>query len=359
MKKRIALLLTCLLIAATLFAACGQTPATDKVIRWDDSEYSFRISLADFSTAEEDTVFHTYGDYSKDLAISNEVFSTLDEIRPLAVQGTYKFSLHKTSDRWTVETSQTLYAQYERDKVTLSADELAQVSATAEDVAANAPALTDGGGIVLKSVITTGVVFRDISDQTPISSHSEFNGFYIGESNQQLSKYTVSTEYKSDDGDITATVKVDDKDPVDYDLGGTKFIDQNQLLLYVRSLDKSETSFQDSPNVQMFDPLTGEFNTVTFAFVYDSPMIITDPAYTDPETDQHSKRVSLNIVTVTVGGMAYMVQENVPDKVAVDEMKGTGKHLYTTVRFRVGYLAYELNYSDELWNALAESYTTE
>ena len=365
MKKRIALLLLCLLLAATFLAACNNTPATQKFIRWSDEEHVFNISLADFDESEE-KVFNTYydanydKDFYKDIAIQGETFSSHDEVRPTAVVGTYSLSIKLLgTDRWQLTGKQTLFAQYPDSAVRLSAEDLAKVRASAEELAEKAPALSeDGSNVVLKSEIETGVIFKDTPSQTPVSSYTDSHGFYIGTNNhQQISFYKVETTYTETDKNIIATVTFDGKteESKEYKLSNANLIDGNQLLTYIRSFDKSETSFQDTPSVQMFDPLTGTAVAATFGFGYDNPMRITDE---HRETTQ--KNVRLNIVTVSVAGTAYMCQENVPDTVACDKMKGVDRNLFTTVRFRVGYLAYELaDYTQTLWDELSYPLPTE
>ncbi len=391
--KKIALLLLMIFVCVAALAACNSTPATKRDVRWIEGEsHTFKVSLADFAfyppddttPLSERTVFKTYTSgayvnsegtsirFGKDIGISNEVFSSLDEIRPRAVDGTYRMDLAKTqSERMTLTTEQTLYVQYNKISKSQSGDdidltqsanwgELAKLIPAADEIAANAPSLQPSDdSVVLKSVIKNSVTFADQA-MTPYNSSTESNGFYIGVSEQSPSRYKVQTTYDFSEKRPTATVQVDENEPVTYTMGkNAQFFDYNQLLLYIRSFNKSSSDFQDVPSVQLFNPLSGELVSASFGFLYSQPMVLTDNNRATPEL-----YANVNLVSVALGGMAYMVQENVPDTAKLNgklvdivpgevDANGADKCRYTTVRFRVGYLSYELaSYSDELWSAL-------
>lgn len=364
MKRKLALLLLLLVAVATIFVACGQTAATKILIRWEDAEqYDFHVSLAafdpDYGTqkATSLTELFLYNEqngvkFYKDMAITGEVFSDLDEIRPVAVDGKYHFEISKESGNWKFATEQTLYVQYNKSDIKISEAELKPVEDA--EVAANTNLSPSEKTVIFRSVIKTDVTFEDNTTQNPVSSSTDSNGFYIGKSNQQASKYKIETAYDFSGKRPTAKVSVDGKETT-YKLGrNATFIDPNQLLLYIRSFDKSSSSFADNPAVNVFNPQTGELVAASFRFVYNEPLVITDSA-----REQSTKNVSLNAVTVTIGGLAYMMQENIPDyaEISGEILKGendaTDKRKYTTNRFRVGYLAYELEqYDNSVWDAL-------
>lgn len=353
MKKKIAFLLLVLLATTVLLVACSQTEVTETLIRWDNTEeYTFRVALADFTDSvnkSTQTIDGKSVDFTKELSLSGENLDNRDEIRPEAVDGTYNMKIVKSStDRYTLTTTQTLFAQYKTADLTLSNDELSALKASSADIATTS--LTEKADCtILLSVIKQSVVFDTTSSQKPASSTVDSNGFYIGKAQQQQSKYKVETNYDFSGKRPIAKVSVDGATPTEYKLArNSKFIDPNQLLLYLRSYNKSSSDFQDSPSVMMFNPLTGELQTAAFAFSYNTPLIVTDKNKTTPV-----QYVSLNAVSVVVGGYSYMVEENVPDTVAADKMTGSDKFKYTTVRFRVGYFTYELTeYPQAIWDGL-------
>ena len=382
MKRKIALLLLMIIAVAAILVACNQTEATKILIRWENDApnetYTFRVSLADFADDNSDgKVFKTYKDknlyngvtFTKDVAIPGEIFSSRDEIMPYAVDGSYSMEIVKSAtDRWVVTTEQTLYVQYNKvsksqrgEEVRLTErdgwQELKALMASDEEIAATSLEKADDK-VILKSVIKTSVTFAD-NTQKPFNSETISDGFYVGVAKQTASKYTVKTEYDYSGKRPIAKVTVNDE-TTEYKLGrNASFIDSNQLLTYIRSLEKTETSFQDNPAVQVFDPTTGELVVARFGFVYNSPMVITD------SVNNREQKVSVNAVYVTLNGMAYLVQENIPDKAKdangniIDTMQASDTHKYTTIRFRSGYLSYEFSkYVDSVWNALAYPQTT-
>lgn len=368
MKRKLALLILMILALSIVLAACGQTETTKIEIRWTPEDYTFNITLADFvGTTNEFRKYRLNSDtYYKDVAITGEVFSELDEIRPLDVDGTYKLSMQKVAsdDFWTVTSDQTIYAQYNKAKITLIETDLEAITATDAEIAQTTLKPIDGvETIILRSTTQTEVLFKDTIDQTPISSKTKVNGFYIGEQNQQVTSYTVETTYNTGENRPVASISYDGAEAVDYTFDrGAKFIDSNQLLMYIRSLDKSYANgFPSSTMVQVFNPYTQEILTASFGLTHDANMILTDSQrqVTVGDSQQVAEvYTSVNIVTVAIGGFAFMQQENLPDTLkSVDLHAGSGndsdKPKYTTVRFRVGYLAYELQtYSDSVWNAL-------
>lgn len=377
MKRKFALLLFLLLTVVTVLSACNSVPATGVAVRWAgrNESHTFRISLADFQKTDADTnkptnSFAVYKDddgkdYRKDVSPVNEVFSALDEIRPVAVDGTYVINISSdaANSSCTATTEQTIYAQYAKVSVAQNGTELnlpacdnweqlAERLASPEEIAATSLTEADDK-VIFKSTSRTSVTFSD-NTQQPISSSSEVHGFYIGLLNQQVSEYKLQTTYDFSNSRKPVVKVVCNDVEKEYALArNTSIIDANQLLLYVRSLEKTSTSFQDTPSVRIFNSLTGETLPASFSFTYDFAAVITDPS----RTEAPEKHVSMNIVYATVNGHHYMVQENIPDAAGIDKTNAGTTPMYTTNRFRVGYLAYELDsYTDAIWNALKPSY---
>ena len=363
MKKRLALLILIILSLTVVLVACNNTVKTEIAPRWESESYTFNISLADFASDDSVDVFKTYihenKPYVKDAAISGEVFSGsreihLDEIRPIDVVGTYQLNITKSdgASSWTVTTKQTIFAQYSKSVVKLSDEELQSILPDAQDTVG----LTAGeDDVILKSVTETEVVFDVNNKQTPLSSKMSVNGFYIGIKHQQVTSYSVDTTYDYSDSRAKAktTKKTSEgEETLEFKFAkNATFIDANQILMYVRSLDKSGSKFADTPSVMVFNPYSQETATASFTLAHDNNMILTRTFDKDGEPTTEKAYTNLSIVSVKIGGVAFMQQQNIPDTLKNVDML-IEKPKYTTVRFRVGHLAYEMaTYSDELWNA--------
>lgn len=374
MKRKIALLVLIILAVGVLLVACNSTEKTSVAIRWDDEEKTYRVALADFA-GDDGAIFKEYKDneggseksYYKDYFLNGENLNNLDEIRPRAVDGTYTTSLKKRGDTWTYETDQVLYLQYDKELLEqsvepLSEGDLAKITATAEEVAQLSFENAEGC-IILKSSTKTSVTFEDTIDQKPQKSETTVNGFYVGKAHQQLTNYTVATEYDFSNAKKPIAKVTLDGNTVEHKLPrNTTAIDANQILLYLRSLNKSQTSFQDNPAVQVFNSFSGELQVARFGMEYQSLAVLT---FKDEE-----KHCAVNSVAVTIDGLPFMHQFNLPDNLKLgdkdlDKMlsgagEGTPESKFTTVRFRVGYLSYELEqYPQECWDALVKSFDAE
>lgn len=360
MKRKIALLILPLFALLAILTACSQAQPTATAIRWDDDEnHTFRITLAEFPSSEDDSADNAF---HKDIALVGEGLNSSDEVKPTDVEGTYTLQIHTNGDVCTVTTSQTLYVKYAESEVTLNPSDNPDIFV--ENVAEVAPSLVDEDPnaeyVVLKSETTTDVTFTT-AKQLPLNSNITVKGFYIGTNHQQVSNYTLTTTYNNDNHKATVESTIDGvTEQKEYKTPNTNFIDAAQLLMYTRSLDKSSSSFQDTPSTRVFYPMTGETLTVSFVLQYNAPMIITD-ANREPA----QKGVSLNNVTVSLNGTPYMLQENIPeyaqksDGEAIDIKPGSDSNAdlrkYTTVRFRVRYFSYELEqYSEDQWEALKD-----
>ena len=392
MKRKIALIVIMILALSLLLAACTQPAVTAIRIRWDKEEtHVFNITLADFANEQSssDPFNYYYADgsattktdsnkdlvYSKDIAFSNE-FRNWDEVKPLAVGGTYTLKIIPATDASSscvVETKQVIYAKYNLKTDTVSGvdfgkySELRNAETAAEKTAEEYRAfgLTKGAGeTILKSTVTTTVTFENVISQKPLSSSVTVNGFYVGTENQNITKYSVSTEYVYEKNKKPVAKITMDGNTTEYTFPKNsegKFIDSNQILTYLRSLDKS-ASFQDSPSISVFNPYTKSLQKANFGLVYDYKVLLTD------NTRDNPLATNLSVVSVTVGNNSFMMQENLTNKLADKELDvfHSGSK-YTTVRFRVGYLAYEIDYANaanttnwnDIWTALSPVPTPE
>lgn len=368
MKKKIALLLGALLLLTGVFAACSNT-ATSKTVRWSDKgeTYTFNINLADFvsggtefnahdvTITKEDGTESTIKCY-RDIGTVQEaaILSTSDEIRPIDAKGTYTMNITlETSSTFKLVTEQVLYSQYET--ATLEAlsclDEFKGSEYDVTNKEEN-PFDNNSGSITLRSKTTSTVIFANNANQVPTSSVKESNGFYIGKIHQGASNYKYETTY--DFENRKALVKKNDGEVEERKLGVSKggaCIDSAQILLYLRSIDKSSSAFADSPAVAVYDPVSDSLSNAVFALTREFNAFLNNNG-----TDVAA---SVNAVYVTVGGRPFITQFNLSDlsekNLDILPATGAGKTCkYTTIKFRSAWYSYELNeYSADIISAIS------
>lgn len=370
MKKRLALLIGVLLLLSAALAACGQTAATERNARWKEGEtYSFNITMADFA-AEGSSLFNSYSKritekdsngeakentvtcYRDNAITSTEsvVLSGGDQLRPKDVKGNYTFSIeYDTSTTRKLVTNQVIYSQYETSKLQElnCLDKLKSCEVKADEN----PFANNDGRTTLCSTTHTEVIFTNDSNQLPQRSVMENKGFYIGALHQGLSNYKYETTYDIANGKVS--VKKDNGEAEERKLNLAKnasCIDAAQLILYVRSLDKSSEAFADTPSVSVYDVTTNSISTASFGLNRNVYAILNNGG---------EAIAKLDLVSVTVGGMPFMSQYNLPDLTSVDGnaydyLPGSGdkRCKYTTVKFRSGWYSYELELTEDLQKTL-------
>ena len=204
--------------------------------------------------------------------------------------------------------------------------------------------------------------------QSPYKSGTTVKGFYIGKTHQEASSYEISTEYtyenKSTVASVTLSVNGGQSSKNDYTIKrfteGT-FIDSNQLFMYTRSFDKTSTSFADNPSVAVYNPMSQKMQTANFLFTASAKAVLTN------ETSLLYAKVPT--LGVLVDGTPFMMQIAAPNMIT-DKSRSDctqfGSQWYakhTPLRFRVGYMSFELNYQvgapqvmpqqgQQLWTAL-------
>ena len=374
MKKRIALLLLLMLALTVVLAACAQAEATKVVPRWDASRvesYEYRITLADFNLAEDGSIssphFKPHGSqdnpFYKDFDVrAGEPFEAQDAVRPVSVSGTFTLTIsHPSSEYDLMETKQVLEVTYnDKDGKLIDKEVLQELSRN------NLVVSNNDGKVTLKSTTETTVEFKHQDNQAPIQSSTKVVGFYIGKAHQEVSVYEISTDYSYEDKNtlvkttLTQNGETTNGEETLKRRSEGSFIDSNQLFLYARSLDKSSTSFQSAPSVTVYNPLSKSLQSANFTLTSSANVVLTD----ETRGELYTK---LPILGITVDGMAFMsqtslpkFQEKLPD---LFDAQGNGPDVtyyggfstakHTTVRFRVGYLSYELTqYEDDIWSAL-------
>lgn len=377
MKKKFALLILLALALTAILAACNNPDATQIIPRWstDGETYVYNVSLADFAESGNSR-FTSYSDngetYYKDFLVRvGEPLDDLDEVRPAAVTGTYTMTVsHLTDDKYDrVETKLELLVSYlyENGKISVGKDKWIELSAELAAVGE-----VTGKHITFDSTTETMVEFNrhDGGKQAPRKSSTKVDGFYLGKSHQEISAYEIATEYDYSGKKTVAKseLKMGGKtDTISETLkryGEGSFIDSNQLFTYTRSFDKTSTSFQDNPSVAVYNPFNQQMQSASFTFTASANAVLT-------RANEQPLYAKLPTVGVAVGGMPFMLQESAPnmlDQKADRTQYGEdwfAKH--TPVRFRVGYISYELNYEVgtpadtnqgiTLWDAL-KNYST-
>ena len=249
--KRISIVLVLALALLVTLTACNNTEETLTTPRWKNGEeLTFTIQKAVLDNAKFE---HNNETYLLEPGTTNYEpnLQTMDEVVPEDVAGTYKMKIevNEAAATCTFTTEQTLYVAYKTTLLTSfdiwntpdeSGHKLSEKIAPSNE---NPFSMTDC--TTLKSVTTTEVVFKNISEQRPLSSKNHVDGFYIGKTAQTLSAYDLETTYEWDDNKVTIYVNGEKQES-----GGSyskKFIDANQILLYSRSLEKSSSSFKDAP----------------------------------------------------------------------------------------------------------------
>lgn len=346
MKKTIALVLL-LVLAMGVLVACNQVVPTDKKIRWENSEsWTYDISLANFSTSSTTT----NGTYYQDFLYSGETnpyTGSGDRVVPNALSGKYVVTVSKDATNTTVETTQTMLATYD----TTSPE--TWLEGSFKDLVDSHTETS----ITLKSETITKVVFSSTPSQTPVSSYTKVNGFYIGNQYQSVTKYEISTEYTVKGNKTIAKVTNDGK-TTEQEISGTNVIDNNQVLMYVRSFDKTSSGFQDNPQVMVFDPLTGSARKMTFVYNA-SQNFLLNHKFSDA-TESSQVATTVNRLDILMDGLPFMTQVNLPsltneklDQINTSVVSSTvAKH--TICRFRVGFVSYQLTeyLTDEMVKAI-------
>lgn len=338
-----------------MLSSCTQsTVKTESVSRWQSSEsYTFNITKAVFESSDtsSSSTYTKYplGTYEYDPAEK-------DELIPDDISGEYTMNLtpvDATQETYQLITTQTLYLRYKKSDLEKLGIALSDTNwSQYVPCDADNPFDKDDAYVVLQSTNNTTVTFKNIAAQTPISSTNILKGFYIGQSHNETNDLDLSTTYNWENNTATIT---DNKTNTSSDFSlSSSLIDANQLLLYLRSLDKSSDKFQDSPSVTVFSALTGNTYTASFSqFKYSCQTYVT---YNGKDV-----AVILNLVGVSINGSTVLLQLNLPDTVnangaSIDLLQSGASNSiskYTTVRFRSGVINYELdNYSQEIIDAI-------
>ena len=382
MKKKIALLILLALALTVILTACGQTSKTTIIPRWstDGESYVYKVTLADLAVDGSSTRFNAYKnpnpddnvDYYKDFDVrSGEPLDSKDEVRPADVEGTFEISItskesgNVTYDTVTTSQNITVSYEYKDGKIksvtnSYSGGRIKTVEAWI-DLPAALEALgekTEKDGvtyIAFTSKTDTTVEFRHDDKQAPQKSWTKVEGFYIGKTNQEASGYEVTTEYKYESKNTVVSIELKANGKTEKITDTLKrrtedsFIDSNQLFMYTRSFDKTSGSFQDSPAVAVYNPLTQKLHTTNFSFTASVNAYLTNG-----DQKLYAKLPSVGVV---IDGKAFMQQTSAPNllEAKADRTRyadnACAKH--TPVRFRVGYLSFELQYGSDLWEALS------
>ncbi|MCM1290143.1 MAG: hypothetical protein NC132_05300 [Corallococcus sp.] len=354
--KKLSLILLLALALSLGLAACNQTTPTAIVARWYDNEhYEFNITKADLDAEAKDG-------YAKEYTVRGEANpNQMDEKVPEDLRGTYVMDIKVEDKVCTFTTEMTLVSLYTADYYNNLPAKIKTDLETAGLVLDETETLELFGetanGKAIRSTTTTLVKFANDKGQRPSHSEKEYNGYYFGETEQEVSASKIVVDYNLDKNKVS--VSVDGKKAEENDVSfnnGANIIDANQLLLYIRSLEKSESSFQDSPSVQVYDPVYNVVRTASFSMTYLCQTFIeykhdkTTGEGEDAVTSSvvETLKAKLTCVAAVIDGQVFMVQMNLPATVNKDAKldvftdASTDYNRYTTVRFRVGAKTFEL-----------------
>ena len=150
----------------------------------------------------------------------------------------------------------------------------------------------------------------------------------------------MTADYKLDENKVVVTTN-GKEETHEVKAPTSKFIDANQLLTYIRSFDKGANKFKDGVAVQVYVPSSNTTYTAHFGFTYAQNCILN--------LNGNANYVKLNSVNCSLGSIAYMQTQNLPDSLAekgLDSLSdGYVGHTanYTVTRFRVGNFSYQLD----------------
>ena len=363
--KKLLLVLTLVLLVLTLgLAACGKNATTKVVVRWRDGErYEFKITKADLQNTADKS------GYRQEYFVSGEDLSKMDEVVPDDVSGTFVMEIKVNEDNTlcTLETKLTVVALYHKYYAGLSDSIKTQLQEAgllvSEDDMKNTWFDEEAYGQAIKSTTVTSVTFNNDTNQRPVSSTKEYNGYYFGKTKQEVSASTIEVDYSKLSKNKIAVTVDGKKETREVKLNkNSNVIDANQILLYLRSLDKSDEGLQNSPSVQVYDPIYNKVRTATFSRVDAS--FKTYLSYTHEKNVGTEDEVNMQVVTedvkaklscvaAVVDGQVLMVEMDLPASLntkdnPLDVYKKGGYSKFTTVRFRTGFIAYELADYDEM-----------
>lgn len=348
MKKHIALLLLVMLVAAFSLAACGQNAeATDVQLRWNKDKketLTYKVTLADYTSEGSSALFNNYqhdgASYYKDMVISTSYASEVspykkDEIVPVSADGTYVVSYEYADSIWTMTAAQTVDVTYNKTDLEVGGDPTKLDCWKELNVKSS-----DDETVTVTTTTETVVKWSGDELQRPVYSSTKTDGFYFGATNKSAYKNEVTADYKLDENKVVVTTN-GKEETHEVKAPTSKFIDANQLLSYIRSFDKGANKFKDGVAVQVYVPSSNTTYTAHFGFTYAQNCILN--------LNGNANYVKLNSVNCSLGSIAYMQTQNLPDSLAEKGLDsigdGYGGHTanYTVTRFRVGNFSYQLD----------------
>ena len=347
MKKRIIALVLCIVALTLALSACNNTKVTISQRRWETEHHVFNISLARAEDAGN-YVKVNGTTYARSFPLAKEG----DEIVPIDVDGTLVYDIAENNDGTAVfTTEQNLVALYATEEVEpllakMTADQKAKL--VVEPTSQDYPFQVTEGVVALRSTTVTSVRFKNDSTQHPLVSSKIVDGYYVGNIAQELSHFdeTATYNYVAKDNSYEVTITNGDGETKKMTIAKTaRFVDVAQILMYVRGFEKAVDNFQDAGTATtVCQPFELSTQTATFSFQHQYNSVL--------QNGEETVCTKLNGIQVSIGGVAYMFQQNLPDTLKeknldtiIIETEKVCK--YTTVRFQVGHFAYELAEHDQ------------
>ena len=359
MKSRHLVAIVALLIVAVMaFAGCSPNALpTGKELRFSTESYTFNISLE--QNGKENNQQIVKGESSETTYIGDYQLlpTSYDEIRPVDATGTYTIDINTDdTSKYTLTTKQVIYSVYDKSDYTtklingMTADQLATINTfTDEEKALTFTDKTlqqylDEGKVVLRSTADTYTEFKAEKSQNPLNSTKSVVGYYLGKTAQQYTQYSTECTYTYENGASVKVAKtVNGENTTTNHTISEGTIDINQYILYSRTLDKGPNGFQDTPSVQVFEPLTATTATASFAISKSHNSLLNiDGELTPSKTD-----IVVGYINQTA---LYYISNVCYDSEQKVDVKGTANGLiskFTVVKIQNGYYSMQLASYDQ------------
>ena len=350
--KTISLVLV-LTLVFTLVAGCTPTAPTYSYTRWENETLVYNISLANYETVKE-TIGDTTTEYTQDYNIYADL-PNYDKIVPTDVNGEKVVTISKLAgETVTYKMTTTIEAVEIYDKsVDNGQFDLVKTFETTSSVG-------------LKTVITNETVFDE--GFNPISSSRDVLSCYVGNQHKEQYSYTLEVEYENKVATISFVDRIaNETKTATFDGSIYSFLlDSDQLLLYARSLDQSDSAFQGTVSVATFDALACVLNPNANPVVnitFNLARSVKRAVFNNAEDIWYF--VKVNEMSLFHTNFGYYIYNTCNDVDGI-QLGTTGTRCkYSTVKVQEGYWVYELDFTNQdqntqtIWDSLVYIPVTE
>lgn len=341
-KLSIILILVLVLSMSVVLTACSSSSEANRTIRWTEESYTYNVTMQPLEI--DDAVEFDSNEF---VSVTELVsYGEIDQITPSDVSGTYTTNLVQDGDNWVYTTVLTLHETYSTSDETTGGYVSSFVNGLTTQQTADLVEETTTDAVTLLSVTTTSVTFANDYLQTPVQSTKVVSGYYLGETNQQSVTMDIKCVYSDNTATVTGTIN-DNTVSTSTDLDDNT-IDVNQLTLYARSLDQSE-SFSTSATATVYSPETDTSASVTF------DLLVEYYLYLDIEEDGNRDYATVTYINITIDStyVAYCLYNNPSDTMSSSSSSTGLLNKYTTVMFQSGIYVFQFDSYYSLYNDLA------